>query len=413
MKKILLIEANVAAGRELLGAAAQLGAQTYVATHEELYEQYPIDLREEIAGTVFTDFARPDDALRELAAFCRSTGIDAVVTSWEFLSPLAIRLAAELGLPGHLPEAADTCRNKRAMAEAFARHQVPAPRTVWAPDARTLADLITTSGLSYPLVVKPAENAGSIGVTVVRSAGDLPAAAALAQAQTHEFPHNIPLDTTLLAQEYVGGDEFSVETLISDGTVHHLAITEKFTTQGDSRAELGHTVPAVLEPPAAAAVLDAAERAVTALGLRNGIAHTEIKADAQGRARVIETGARPPGDHIMRLVQEALGISEARAYLQAALGQTPDVTPRRDRAAAIRFLAAPRAGTLRWIGNLPEGDGIIDTNTYVMPGDKVGGPHDNIGRVGHVMLQAPTAGEVNKAALDVMNSLTVEVETAW
>ncbi|POX41453.1 carboxylase [Streptomyces sp. Ru73] len=412
-KKVLLIEANVAAGEELLKAAAGLGVDAYVATHEELYEQYRTELREAIAGTVFTDFADPDRALRDLADFCRRTGIDGVVTSWEFLSPLAIRLAAELGLPGHAPEHADACRNKKLMSEVFAAHGVPAPRTVHAPDHETLARRIEASGLTYPLVVKPAENAGSIGVSVVRSAAELPGAARLAQAQTHEFPHGIALDTTLLAQEYVGGDEYSVETVIADGVTHHLAVTEKFTTDGAGRAELGHTVPAQLQPADRAAVLAAVDAAVAALGLRNGIAHTEVKADGRGNAKIIEIGARPPGDHIMRLVSEALGVSEARAYLQTALGERPDVTPDRQAAAAIRFFTAPEAGTLKWIGNLPEGEHTIATSVYKMPGDEVGGPQDNIGRVGHVMLRGATATEVNKAAVEAMSAVTVEMVTQW
>ncbi|NGO12052.1 ATP-grasp domain-containing protein [Streptomyces sp. HC44] len=413
MKKILLIEANGAAGQELLNAADELGIEAYVATHKELYEQYPTELKEAISGTVFTDFCQPATALRDLATFCRAHGMDGVVTSWEFLSPLAIRLAAELGLPGHAPELADACRNKRVMSEAFAAHHVPAPRTVAASHHVELAHRIAASDLHFPLVVKPAENAGSIGVSVVGSAAELPAAAELAQAQTHEFPHGIALDTTLLAQEYVEGDEYSVESVISDGTIHHLAVTEKFTTQGSSRAELGHTVPAELTDETRSAILSAAEQAAGALGLRNGVAHTEIKADARGIAKVIEIGARPPGGHIMRLVAEALGISEARAYLQTALGERPEVTPRRDRAAAIRFLTAPRAGTLRWIDSLPHGDEVIATSLYKMPGEEVGAPRDTMGRVGHVMLRAGTPREVNKAALEVVNAVTVEVATSW
>ncbi|MGK5628133.1 hypothetical protein [Streptomyces sp. URMC 123] len=148
MKKILLIEANVAAGQELLDAAARLGIEAYVATHEELYEQYGTELREAISGTVFTDFSRPERALADLTEFCRGNGIDGVVTSWEFLTPLAIRLAAELGLPGHDVDLADACRNKRLMSEVLAAHGVPAPRTVSAPDHTRLAALIAEAGFT-------------------------------------------------------------------------------------------------------------------------------------------------------------------------------------------------------------------------------------------------------------------------
>ncbi|MEU9111689.1 ATP-grasp domain-containing protein [Streptomyces sp. NPDC048483] len=411
MKKVLLIEADVAAGEDLLTAAAELGLEAYVATHKELYLRYRPELRTKIAAPVFTDFRNPAAALDELAAFCRRTGMDAVVACWEFLSPLATRLAAELGLPGHRPELADACRNKRLMAEAFAAHGVPCPRTVVAADHPSLARRIAEAGLAYPLVVKPAENAASIGVSVVRSPEELSRAALLAQSQTHKFPHGIVLDTTLLAQEYVDGDEFSVETIVTDGEAHHLTLTEKFTAQGTSRAELGHTVPAQLPPRLSAAVRAAATEALAALGLRNGIAHTEVKVDPQGQPKIIEVGARPPGDHIMGLVKDALGIDVARAYLQATLGERPDLAPERATAAAIRFLTAPQAGTLRWISDLPQGEHIVATTLSKLPGDEVGSPDDNMGRIGQIMLRAATAAEVNTAAAAALRSLTVEMAT--
>ncbi|WP_229852387.1 hypothetical protein [Streptomyces albospinus] len=114
----------------------------------------------------------------------------------------------------------------------------------------------------------------------------------------------------------------------------------------------------------------------------------------------------------MKLVEEARGIDVARAYLQAVLGERPDVTPRRD-AAAIRFLTAPEAGTLRWISRLPRGDRVIATSPAKLPGEEVGSPHDSMGRIGHVMLRAGTAAEVNRAADEAMRSVTVESATRW
>ncbi|MFI0214328.1 ATP-grasp domain-containing protein [Streptomyces lydicus] len=413
MTGVLLLEADVSAGEDLLTAAAGLGLDAYAATHEDLFGHYRPELTAKITAPVFTDFSRPETALADLTAFCRKTGIRGIVPCWEFLAPLATRLAAALGLPGHLPARADACRNKRLMAEAFAAHGVPSPRTLTAPDHATLSRRIEAAGMRFPLVVKPAENAASIGVSVVRSADGIPDAARLAQSQTHKLPHGITLDTTLLAQEHVDGAEFSVETLVTDGTVHHLTVTEKFTTEGTSRAELGHTVPAELPPAVRDSVYAAATAALTALGLRNGIAHTELKVDPDGRPQVIEVGARPPGDHIMKLVKEALGIDVARACLETVLGRRPDLTPRRRAAAAIRFLTAPEAGTLRWISALPRGEHIIATSLTKMPGDEVGGPQDNMGRLGQIMLRADTAAEANAAAVEALRGVTVDMATRW
>ena len=409
MKKLLLLEANGNAGEDLLDAASELGVQVYVATHEDIYRNYRPAVRDKIAEVIFTDFTSQEIALKELSEFGRRTGIDGVITGWEFFSPLVTRLAAELGLPGHDVHRAEACRNKRLMAHAFGEHEVPAPMTVTASDYTSVAGQLAASGLRFPLVVKPAENAGSIGVSVVSSADELAAAFQLAQNWPYEFPHGVPLENTVLIQEYVGGKEFSVETVIFRGTVRHLAITEKFTTDNASRAELGHTVPADLAADSRAMLLDTVERALAALGLRNGIAHTEIKLLPEGGAKIIEVGARPPGDHIMKLVQHALGISEPRAYIQVALGEEPDLEPRSSAAAAIRFITPPRAGVFRGVGDIPRSPAIVESAVYLAPGTEAKDPNDNVGRVGHLIVKAESQAEVNWIAANLMDTIAVEV----
>ncbi|QKW25024.1 ATP-grasp domain-containing protein [Streptomyces seoulensis] len=409
MPKILFLEAGVSAGEALLRAAHDLGVDAWVATHEEMYTQYPPETRALVTGTVRPDFTDPATALEELTAFCRRTGIDGVLACWEFLTPLAARLADRLGLPGHDAALAPACRNKRLMAEAFTAYGVPAPRTVSAPDADTLARRVTAAALTYPLVVKPAENAASIGVRVVASPGDLPEAVALAGAETVKLPHGIALEPTLLAQEYAHGEEFSVETVVARGAIHHLAVTEKFTTRGAVRAETGHTVPADLAPPARTTLLAAASRAVSALGLRDGLAHTEIKLDARGRASVLETGARPPGDGIMELVERATGVDMARTAVQVALGRASDLAPTRAGAAAVRFLTAPHAGTLLAVDGLPAtGPGLAVTLTK-QPGDHLADPTDNLQRIGRVAVHGATAAEVNETARRALAAIRITV----
>ncbi|MFC1411269.1 ATP-grasp domain-containing protein [Streptacidiphilus sp. N1-12] len=410
MTNLLLIEANGNVGEDLLTAAVELGLTVHVATHEDLYEKYRPELKSKIAGTVFTDFGDPVTALEDLLAFSRKVGVHGVVTGWEFFSPLVTQLAAELGLPGHDPARADACRNKRVMAEVFAEHGVPSPRTLVAADLEGARAAIADAGLGYPLVVKPCENAGSVGVSVVAAAEGLPRAVGFAQGWPNEFPHGTPLETTLVIQEYVGGKEFSVETVAFDRQFQHLAVTEKFTTEDSSRAEVGHTVPAQLTDEQRAVVIDTVEQGLIALGFRYGVAHTELKLLPNHTAKIIEVGARPPGDHIMKLVRNATGISEARAYIQTSLGQVPDTTPTAKDASAIRFLTPPRAGVFRGIGNLPDSPAVVDQAVYIEPGKELGHLQDNIARIGHLIFKADSAAEVNRIADQAVAAVTIEME---
>ncbi|MER5880427.1 ATP-grasp domain-containing protein [Streptomyces sp. NPDC001910] len=405
--RLLVLEAGVSAGGAILRAAAALGVTTYVATHPQMYANYSPELKQLTAGTICPDFTDPASALDELTAFCHRAEIDGVLACWEFLTPLAAHIAAAVGLPGHDPERAPACRNKRLMSDVFTAQGVPSPRTVAARDPGKLARLAEEAGLTWPLVVKPAENAASIGVSVVSDPDHLPDAVRRARAETHKLPHGIALDTTLLAQEYIQGPEFSVESIVAHGEIQHLAVTEKFTTGGADRAETGHTVPAALSNDTRRAILDAASRALTSLGLRDGPSHTEIKLSADGSPYVIEVGARPPGDGIMDLVAQATGVDQARACVQTALGVRPDLTPRHRRAAAIRFLYAPRAGTLSRVDVPLRGGHVEEITVTAFPGDELTSPHDNLQRLGHISLRGMTAREVNDAASKALAQIRV------
>jgi biotin carboxylase len=409
VKRILLIEALANSGPYLLDAARALGAHVFVATHEDVWESYPAALREKIHGTVFTDLTDPDRALSDLTAFAGTTRIDAVAGCWEFFTPLVAHLASRLDLPGNDPLRAQACRNKAAMARAFRTGRVPAPRTVSGYTTAEVTRALDRLGIGFPVVVKPAEQGGSWGVSVVTGHEQLDAAVRHAQSWPVAAPHGLALDQRVLVQEYVPGPEFSLDTVVWRDEYFHLPLVEKHTTDGAYRAETGHTCPAPLPPATLTAVRTAAERALRALGIRNGVAHTELKIPPEAGPTVIEVGARLPGDHLVDVVRHASGIDEARAYLQAVLDEKPDVPAPREGACAIRFLTPPRAGTFRRVTVPGRPDGLIGRHITTEPGATVGGAHDNSARLGHLVFTAPTPAQVKAHAAHVLAHTRIEV----
>ncbi|WP_282689709.1 MULTISPECIES: ATP-grasp domain-containing protein [unclassified Streptomyces] len=413
MPKLLLLEAMGNTAEYVLDAARDLGAEVIVVTHQDVHDDWysPAVKRKigENGKLVLTDFSDSESALRQLTELARAEGVTGVVACWEFLTPLVARLAADLGLPGNDASRALSCRNKRIMARAFAEHGVPAPRTLTPRTVDEAHRSVRAAGLAYPLVVKPAEQSGSWGVAVVHSDEELATAFAAAQSHLFQMPHGIPLDPHVIVQEYVGGTEFSIETVSVGGVVTPLVPYDKFTTGGARRAELGHTVPAELDEASVQTLQQAAVAAAQALGVTNGVAHIELKLLPDGTTRVIELGARLPGDHIVALMRQARGIDEARIYVQIALGLAPSLTPTEDTAAGIRFLVPPRGGTLRSVTGIGGAGAVALSRLTVEPGGAVRAPGDNDSRVGYVILHADTAAEVNAAAAKVLADVTVDV----
>ncbi|MEW1611502.1 MULTISPECIES: ATP-grasp domain-containing protein [unclassified Streptomyces] len=406
---VLLFGAESSAAEDVVDAARDLGVSVHLATHPEVYDRYTDALKKKLAGTVFTDFRSPWTALEELELYCTTHGICGVLVGWEFLSPLATRLASRLGLPGHDADRADAVRNKRDMADLFGKYAVPSPWCIAATSLDAAVAGISAGRIAFPLVVKPAENAGSVGVAVIDSLDELPEAFKRAQRWSHEFPYGIALDTTVLVQEYLDGPEFSIETVAFEGAFDHLAITQKFTTGGGICEETGHTVPAQLDSAAQTSILDVVEQGLTALGVRNGVAHTELKVTPAG-PRIIEVGARPPGGHIMKVVEHATGVSEARGYVQAAIGLRPDTRPLRTGAAAIRFISTAKHGVFSGLSGAHSVRGVVALQSYAAPGDRIGNDYERFTRIGHVIVRASSSAEANQLADDVVAGISVDLE---
>ncbi|GHH10121.1 ATP-grasp domain-containing protein [Streptomyces lanatus] len=393
---VMVIEPMGNAGPFLLEAAARLGIRLYAATDKRVHAGYEPWLTAGLAGVCLTELADTERALDDMAEYCRAHRITGVAVCWELLTPLAALLAARLGLPGNDPALAGAARNKIAMAEAFRAAGVPAPAHAVVGTSEEAHQVAASGRLGWPLVVKPAEQGGSWGVSVVAGPDGLDTAVAAAGRFTRAEPHGLPLDPRVLLQHYVPGEEFSADTVVHDGVPYPLPVVRKDTTAGRYRVETGHSCPAGLDARTVRAIQDTAARAALAVGVRNGIAHTEVKLTPRGEPVVIETGARLPGDNICEIVEAATGVSEAAAYLRAVTGRAPDTGPTRAAGAALRFVLPERGGVLEYVV-IPEVPGT-QSRLHIRPGEQVPEPADSSGRVGHVLACAASVDEARRLA---------------
>jgi hypothetical protein len=232
-------------------------------------------------------------------------------------------LAHLLRLPGTGWPAARISRNK-----LFQRYALPAYSPRWRAVEPCAREKISMTGyewagfdLAGPLVVKPTSRWGSSGVQKLSSPAALTAAV-----------RGYPDDEIVLAEERVTGPEFSVESLIQDGTIIWSGITRKQTTEGyaSTFVEMAHTVPAGgLTEEQQSALLAASADILRILGVRNGIAHAEYRLAEQGVV-LMETALRVPGDGITQMWDLATGGSIDERIVDIAIGrETTYPRPRR------------------------------------------------------------------------------------
>ncbi|MEH7331030.1 hypothetical protein V7085_26885, partial [Priestia megaterium] len=148
---------------------------------------------------------------------------------------------------------------------------------------------------------------------------------------------------------------------------------------------------------------------IKALGLQNGVAHVELKFTEDG-PKIIEVGARLPGDYIPELIEAALGIDQAEIYLKTTLGELVDVTPISNKYAAIRFITVSQEGVFQKLNfSINQEDDNTFITQYIKQGEWVSPSTNNISRLGHVMCIDSTSEEVNSRCSRIMYSINAEI----
>ena len=176
---------------------------------------------------------------------------------------------------------------------------------------------------TYPIIVKPTDRSGSRGICKLESAGGIKNAVHMAM--------NEGFEKKVLIEEYIEGQEYSVEGISFNGNHTILAITLKYTTGAPQFIETGHIEPAPIDKDTFVRVCNVVKHALDSLGIRNGASHSEIKIDNHGNIKIIEIGGRMGGDCIgSDLVYYSTGIDYVKAVLQISVGEEPDLEPKAD-----------------------------------------------------------------------------------
>ncbi|MFD4574239.1 acetyl-CoA carboxylase biotin carboxylase subunit family protein [Streptomyces sp. NPDC058417] len=336
--------------------------------------------------------------------------IAGVLTWDEFHLMAAARLAHSLGgRRGNTLAAVAAARDKATSRQRFAAADVPSAASTWVHSLDAAASAAERVG--YPVVLKPAAYAGSIGVIRVDTITDLPAAWAFASTgATHQGPEG----GGVLVEEYLDGPEVSVETVTRRGVTSAVAVTRKTVGFAPYFLETGHSVSA--DDPLLHDVAPVASAALDALGITHGVSHTELRLTPEG-PKVIEVNARHGGDLIGELVRLATGISLPLAAAALACGEVPNLRPTRQRSAAIGMIYPPAEGTVTHRDLRPGSDehleqfqwliDIGDTATLTPSSTKP----NNI-RAGYAVVSGDSAHDAQQHLADVLTRADVKVTSA-
>ncbi|AUG77906.1 ATP-grasp domain-containing protein [Kitasatospora sp. MMS16-BH015] len=317
-------------------------------------------------------------------------------------------LQQALGLPGTPPEAVGRCRDKHQTRAALAAAGVPQATSVLVSSLEEAA--AAAAGIGYPVILKPRALGASFGVNAVADAEGL--AAGYAEARGAEEDGVPYFDAGVLVEEYLTGEEISVDAALVDGELLPLFVARKISGFDPYFEEIGHTVDAgdpLLTDPR---LLDVLTRAHRATGYHTGITHTELRLTADG-PEVIEINARLGGDLIPYVGSVATGVDPGRVAVEVATGRRPDTAQTRDKVAAIHFLYPEADGTVAEV--LADEAALAEVVTahgvLAGPGQELLLPPAGhvTSRYGYLVVEGDTAADCERAAEAARRAVTVRM----
>lgn len=291
-----------------------------------------------------------------MAAIRRTVGTPAgVLTAQEMFLTETAALADALKLAQGSREIALRARDKAAMKRIWLDAAVATPRGWSFRSAQDVRD--NCADLSYPLIVKPSHGYASCGVRRVHSQRELlEHLQAVSMINATVIGRERP-DAGIVVEEYLDGEEYSVDTVWFAGLPVCDGLMSKGTPVGPYYPDRLYHINPELPPSAAADIIRLSHDAVRALGIRSGATHTEIRLRG-GVPYVLETTNRPgAGGLFYPLFQQAHGVDFARVLHHATLA-TSQLEFRAT--AGTPTTASAAAGTHYFWYNLPhQGSGVI------------------------------------------------------
>ena len=398
-------------------AAARRGVEIVLAT--DRCHQLDDPWRDRAIAVRFHEVRSSLDSIEREAA---KGAFAAVLSVGDRPTLLAASAAARLQLPGNPVDAAAASVDKRQSRSRFASAGLVVPaHFVIAADA-DVAAAARDPRLTFPCVLKPTGLSGSRGVIRADDVDGFVAAATRIRAllARPEVRAERTGSDEILVEAFVPGREYALEGVLTDGSLHVLAIFDKpDPLDGPFFEETIYVTPSALAGADRDAVCDTVARGARALGLRHGPIHAELRlqsaADVAAGIVLLEIASRPIGGLCSSALRFEGGASLEDVLLDHALGG--DVTRRRREraAAAVMMIPIPERGLLKRVEGADRARArpyVTDVRVTAKP-DQLLEPLPEAGSyLGFIFASAPSPALAERAVRAAHQDLRFTIEPA-
>jgi phosphoribosylaminoimidazole carboxylase (NCAIR synthetase) len=306
------------------------------------------------------------------------------------------------GVPGTSQNTAELFRDKARMKDALRAAGLPVARhrlLGGIDDARAFAN-----DVGFPMVLKPPAGMGAKATFRVSSEESLFRAV---QGM------NVRPSQPVLAEEFLRGREFSMETITVNGKPQTASFSQYLPPCLEVLENPWIKWVCLLERDLQHPVYAEAKKmgfvAIEALGLDNGMTHMEWFQRADGSLAIGEIGMRPPGANISLMTGIVHDIDPYRAWARAVVDNVLDAPWIRKRAAGCAFLRGMGQGRVARVTGVQAiqqalGNMVAEAKLPQIGATKADGYEGD----GYVVVHHESTDEVRGALQKIIETVNVE-----
>lgn len=365
-----------------------------------------IDLNPEAVGFKYADekyviSTRDGQSIAELAEEIEP---EAIITA---ATDMPMRTIAEVGKKlGYNTLSYETslkATDKFLMREALKVNKVAIPNYFLAESKKEFNEAI--KAIDGPKIIKPVDSSGSRGIYLLNDENEKD------EAFSHALSHSA--NKKILIEEYMSGNEVSVETLTINGETYIIAITDKLTTGAPHFIETGHHIPSLIDEEMQNKIKKVTKQAIEAIGIKNGPSHTEVIVTPNG-PKIVELGARLGGDFITsHLVKYGTNIDLIQLHILLSMGELKSLDDKvKYYGSAIRYFQVS-PGTVKDI-TIPEyimkDENLVELKFNYSIGDKVDEIKSSANRFGYIICKGKTVKSAINLCEKYMSEINISIE---
>lgn len=366
------------------------------------HEAYCVDKNPHAPGFVHATGYKCLDVLdyQGCLQYAKELNIQAVMTYGATLTlPTVSFIGKALGLSALPEETAKISQNKYKIKKCL-----------WDADCNIEGDFCEFSDINtamaynytYPCVIKPCDGSGSKGVSIVYSSQELKTAL--------DYAFTAARYSQVYVEAFISGEEYSVETFVSESQVYIYAIVKTtFRREASGEISYGHRVPSGLDAVQEKLIAEEVSKAIHALGVSMGSVNFDvIISEKDQKPYIIDCGIRV-GQNLIgsHLVPLSRGVCVLDNTIAQALGESVDATPKFEKCIATRLLIY-RPGIIKKIRPLMDLKGkksIVDIVIRKQVGERLNPYKEKSDTCGWVIACGATPDEAESNAANAKELL--------